>query len=102
MKHISCRKAYNSLRKYRKARGLTQKEVSLILGLKSECIVSQWEIGRSLPRTLNVLKLAILYRTMADALFIDLRRALQKDILQTEERILQHKFSSRNDSKKQK
>ena len=100
MKHIEHHRIHNSLRKYRKARGLTQKEVSLILGIKSEGIVSRWEIGRSLPRTLNVLKLAILYRTMADALFIDLRRTLQKDIFQTEERILQHKFSSQNDSKK--
>ena len=79
---------HNSLRKYRKARGLTQKEVSLILGVKSEGLVSRWEIGRSLPKTVNVLKLAILYRTMADALYVDLRRELQKDILKAEEKIL--------------
>jgi transcriptional regulator with XRE-family HTH domain len=91
MKHIDYHRIHNSLRKYRKARGLTQKEVSLILGLKSEGIVSRWEIGRSLPKTLNVLKLAILYRTMADALFIDLRRALQKDIFEAEEKFLKNK-----------
>ena len=91
MKKIEYHRVHNSLRKYRKARGLTQKEVSLILGFKNEGIVSQWEIGRSLPKTVNVLKLAVLYRTMADALFIDLRRELQKDILKAEETILKNR-----------
>jgi transcriptional regulator with XRE-family HTH domain len=90
MKHIDYHRIHNSLRKYRKARGLTQKEVSLILGLKSEGFVSRWETGRSLPKTINVLKLAMLYRTMADALFIDLRRALQKDVRKAEEKILKN------------
>jgi len=100
MKHIDYHRIHNSLRKYRKARGLTQKEVSLILGLKSEGIVSRWEVGRSLPRTLNVLKLAILYRTMADALFIDLRRALQGDVLKAEKGVLHQKILSKNDTKR--
>lgn len=91
MKHIDYHRVHNSLRKYRKARGLTQKEVSLILGVRSEGIVSKWEIGRSLPETVNVLKLAILYRTMADALFADLRRELQKEILRAEEKILNNR-----------
>ncbi len=91
MKHIDQKKVHNSLRKYRKARGLTQKEVSLILGLKSEGIVSRWEIGHYLPKTVNVLKMAVLYRTMADALFIDLRKALQKDVLKAEEEILKNR-----------
>ena len=90
MKNIDCHRLHNSLRKYRKARGLTQREVSLILGVRSEGIVSKWEIGRFLPGTLNVLKLAILYRTMADALFVDLRKELQKEILRTEEKVLKN------------
>ena len=82
---------HNSLRKYRKARGLTQKEVSLILGVKSEGLVSRWEIGYYLPKTVNVLKMAILYRTMADALFVDLRREMQKDVLKAEETVLKNR-----------
>ena len=91
MKKIDYQRVHNSLRKYRKARGLTQKEVSLILGVKSEGSVSRWEIGRSMPKTLSVLKMAVLYRTMADALFIDLREALQKDILKAEETVLKNR-----------
>lgn len=81
----------NSLRKYRKARGLTQKDVSYILGLKSTSSVSRWERGFCIPKLTNIFKLAVLYRTMADALFIDLRRLLQEDILKVERRILQNK-----------
>jgi transcriptional regulator with XRE-family HTH domain len=90
MKKSDYHKPHNSLRKYRKARGLTQKEVSLIIGVRSEGIVSRWEIGYSLPKTVNALKLAILYRTIADALFVDLRRELQKDVLKAEEKILKN------------
>ena len=91
MKKIPYHRVHNSLRKYRKARGLTQKEVSRILGLKSVGIVSRWEIGHYMPKTLNVFKMAVLYRTMADALFIDFREALQKDILKAEETVLKNR-----------
>jgi len=91
MKKIDYQRVHNSLRKYRKSRGLTQGEVSRILGLKSGGIVSRWEIGHYLPKTVNVLKMAVLYRTMADALFIDLRKELQKDILEAEEKVLKNR-----------
>lgn len=79
----------NSLRKHRKARGLKQKEVANILGLKSASMVSRWENGHCMPKLQNIFKLAILYRTMADGLFIDLRRLLKEEILKAEEELLQ-------------
>jgi transcriptional regulator with XRE-family HTH domain len=82
---------FNYLRKYRKARGLKQKEAAHILGLKAASMVSRWENGICLPKPVNMFKLAVLYRTMADALFIDLRRTLQKKIIRAEEELLKDK-----------
>jgi len=74
----------NCLRKYRKTRGLTQKDVARILRLKSASRISRWENGLCFPNLLSVFKLAILYRTMVDGLFIDLRQSLKKDIYKRE------------------
>jgi len=76
MKNTNYKSLPNCLRRYRKARGLKQREVAEILGLKSDSIISRSERGVRLLSSLNVFKLALMYRTMADALFIDLRREL--------------------------
>jgi transcriptional regulator with XRE-family HTH domain len=70
----------NSLKKYRKQAGLKQKEVAKIIGLKSSSLISRWERGVCFPKPLNMFKLAILYHTMVDALFYDVRRALIEEI----------------------
>jgi transcriptional regulator with XRE-family HTH domain len=81
----------NCLRKYRKARGLKQKDVAKILGLKSTSMISRWENGISLPSTQNLLKLAVLYRTIVDALFIDLIREFKEKTLKKEQEIMKKK-----------
>ena len=78
-KQTSKVKIINSLRKYRKIKGLTQREVAKLLGLKSQSQLSRWERGVSLPSTLNLFKLSALYNTMVDALFIDFLRKLRKE-----------------------
>ena len=88
MNDINPKTIPNCLRRYRKARGLKQKEVARILGLESASMISRWERGRCLPNTMNLFKLAALYRTMVDALFIDLLRSLRSDLKQREGRIL--------------
>jgi len=90
-KNNSFKRVPNSLRKYRKMRGLKQKEVAEILGLKSTSMISRWERGFVLPKPMNIFKLSALYRTMADALFIDLLRSVKNDIQKKEEEILKVK-----------
>jgi transcriptional regulator with XRE-family HTH domain len=51
-------------------------------------MISRWENGLCAPKLQNLFKLAVLYRTMADALFIDLRRMLKEDILIAEQEVL--------------
>ena len=78
----------NCLRRYRRARGLKQNDVARILGLKSTSMVSRWEKGACLPSAINLFRLAALYRTMTDALFIGLLRAVRDDVLMREEKVL--------------
>jgi len=78
----------NSLRKYRKAAGLKQTEVAKLLGLKSTSAICRWEKGVCLPKPLSMFKLAILYRTMVDTLFHDLRRSLIDKLRRREEKVL--------------
>jgi transcriptional regulator with XRE-family HTH domain len=88
MKSIKRKLIPNCLRKYRKARGLSQRDVAEILGLGSTSVISRWEKGVCLPSSLNILKLAVIYRTMADALFIDLLRSLRRELLKKEKEVL--------------
>ena len=85
MVSINYTKIPNCLRKYRRVRGLKQKDVAKILGLKNPSVISRWEKGVSFPNPKHLFRLAVLYRTMVDALFIDLIRLLRKDLLKKEE-----------------
>jgi transcriptional regulator with XRE-family HTH domain len=70
----------NNLRKYRKMNGYSQKEVASLLGVESTGMISRWENGSRFPSPINIFRLAGLYHTMADALYIDLVRATRKEI----------------------
>jgi transcriptional regulator with XRE-family HTH domain len=78
----------NSLKKYRKRAGLKQKEVAKIIGLKSSSLISRWERGICFPKPLNMFKLAILYQTMVDALFYDVRRTLIEEIKESKRNVM--------------
>lgn len=77
----------NCLKKYRKARGLKQKEVAKILELRSSSMISRWEKGVCLPNSLNLLSLALLYRTPVEGLFVDLVRARKPSLFEREENV---------------
>ncbi len=88
MEYKSFKVIPNLLRKYRRIRGLSQKQVAKILGLKSASRISRWEKGICIPSYVNVVRLSIIYRTMADALFRDLSRTLREEIYSLEKQIL--------------
>ena len=75
----------NRLRKYGKIRGLSQRRVAAILGVKSASRISNWENGRSIPNLRDVIRLSILYRTLIDGLFIEHVRTLREEIRANEE-----------------
>jgi transcriptional regulator with XRE-family HTH domain len=93
MKYTAGQKIPNLLRRYRKARGLNQKQAAGILGIRNTTMISRWEKGPSLPSALNVFKLAALYRTMADALFPNLTTILRRELLKREEGLLKERYA---------
>ncbi|GAG60202.1 unnamed protein product [marine sediment metagenome] len=97
MKNINYKSIPNCLRKYRKARGLNQRKVAEIMGLKSSSIISRWEKGICLPSSFNIFKLAVVYRTMIDALFIDQLRELKDSLYKKEEKVLVNKAKGKNE-----
>ena len=51
-------------------------------------MISRWEKGIQIPSLLNAFWLALLYRTMVDALFIDWVRLLREELRKREEEVL--------------
>ena len=68
--------------------GYEQIEVAFLLGLKSHARVSEWEAGISKPSLDNLLQLSMIYRTMPDELYYDLRQEFLKDIRKREKILL--------------
>jgi transcriptional regulator with XRE-family HTH domain len=89
MKHIKVdyKRVPNCLRKFRKTNGYSQKQVAVMLGVRNTGMISRWERGCRFPRPLNIFRLAVIYRTMVDALYIDLIRDLRKDIQKRREKL---------------
>ena len=79
----------NCLKKYRRARGLSQRKVAKIAGLNSLSLISRWERNKNLPKTIIFLfKLSILYRTPIEAIFSDHYRVIKYEVLLKEEQLL--------------
>ncbi|MFZ1979406.1 MAG: helix-turn-helix transcriptional regulator [Bacteroidota bacterium] len=87
-KKISYKAIPNCLRKYRRIRGFKQKQVAKILGFKTSSRISRWEKGACFPSIVSLLKLAYLYRTMPDTLFLDLAHTLRNVIREQEEKVV--------------
>ena len=85
----------NQLRKYRKARGLKQREAARILGFAGASSLSRWEHGVCLPSAMNMFRLAALYRTLVDALYIDTLRTIREDVRRREVALRSHKGYAR-------
>jgi transcriptional regulator with XRE-family HTH domain len=70
----------NSLRYHRLKLRYEQTEVARLLGLSSLARVSDWETGKTMPSVENLFGLSIVYRTLPDMLFADVREGIVKDI----------------------
>ena len=62
----------NRLRKHRRYRGLSQKQVATMLNMKSTNRISRWEQGTAIPSVENLLTLSIIYRRLPTELYFDL------------------------------
>lgn len=71
----------NNLRKHRKLMQYKQREVAKLLHLHDTSQICRWEKGLSLPNTINLLKLSIIYRTFPNELYFDLLVQLRHEVI---------------------
>lgn len=90
MKKVKNALILNQLRKYRKVRGLKQRDAARILGFADASSLSRWEHGVCLPSAMNLFRLAALYRTLVDALYIDTLRTIREEVRKREVDMLAH------------
>ena len=91
MKRARKGRIINNLKKHRKVMGYTQLEVAHLLELKSTTRISRWERGLSLPNSINLIKLSIIYRTFPNELYFDLSVELRHKLLELENLIFKNK-----------
>jgi transcriptional regulator with XRE-family HTH domain len=90
MKLNNTQLVFNSLRQYRKRRGLKQIEVATLLGLNDSSRVSLWERGKCFPTVQTLFRLAAIYHTSADFLYIDMLKAIRAEISDRENNMDTH------------
>ena len=91
------RKNYpNNIFMHRKKRGLTQKQVALLMGLKDESTISCYERGAMVPDLERLLKLAFALNTPVEALYFDIAKQFQAEIMERREVI----FNKNNNLKR--
>lgn len=98
MKNLQRRAVPNSLRHFRKQRGLRQQDVAKVLDINDPTLISKWEKGHCIPHIINLVKLAVLYRTMVDAIYLDLRMEIKREIRKKEEYLRNKTLTWKNDS----
>jgi transcriptional regulator with XRE-family HTH domain len=77
----SAHKPIPYLRTYRRMHtAYSQKDVALLLGLKTASMVTRWERGERVPTLENGLRLSQIYRTPVEALFADLVAPLKEEL----------------------
>lgn len=77
--------------------GLSQKDVAFLLNIKNIGRISEWEQGISNPSIENLFKLSIIYKTLPDQLYYELRKSLIREIesrqnLLDEKRLLERRL----------
>jgi len=81
----------NRLTMFRRLQGYKQKEVAALLGLYDAFPLRQWEQGKSLPSSINLIKLSLLYRTFPNELYPHYFKELKSELDKIEFHFFEHK-----------
>lgn len=60
--------------------GYSQRQIAKKLGITSTTIIGRWEQGLAYPDLQNLIKLSVIYKTLIDQLYPDLRTSIIKDL----------------------
>jgi transcriptional regulator with XRE-family HTH domain len=61
--------------------GLQQLHVAKLLGFQTTVKLSQWESGRTMPDSVQLMKLGIIYHTLPNELYFELFQALKDELV---------------------
>ena len=79
----------NSLKKYRRLAGYSQKQVTVLLELDhSNISLSRWEKGLLFPSTKHLFQLCILYKTLPENLYSEVWDKVNYEITSKEKKLL--------------
>lgn len=73
-----------TLRRHRRLAKLTQSTVAKKLGYTDAAVISKWERGVCLPNSENLIRLSVLYKTLANQLLYPLAQEFQKKLTEAE------------------
>jgi len=90
----------NRLRKHRRLMGYTQDDVAYLLGLNSKTEISRWEKGLTVPGIDNVIRLAYIYRTLAEELYREYYKQVRFEIEPREKKLVQMHLKQNEKKKK--
>lgn len=74
------RKIPNKLREARKINGLTQKDVSKLMGFKDEGRLSRWERGYTYPSVEYLFRLCLIYGVYPHQMYGEVLRKMKEEI----------------------
>ncbi len=66
----------NNLLRYRLLFGYSQREIAYMLGLNSTSVIGRWEQGLAAPDLENAMRLSVIYKTLTEELYFDLRKSI--------------------------
>ncbi len=92
----------NSLKRYRRMYGYSQKDAMVFLGLRSAGRISQWEKGSAMPSPQNLFKLSILYRTISDQFYTDYIADMKRNMSEKQKAIVSKHLHKKKTKSKRK
>jgi transcriptional regulator with XRE-family HTH domain len=78
----------NSLKRYRRIAGYSQKEVGVLLQLQKSSNLSRWEKGLSFPGTKYLFQLCILYKTLPENIYSEVWDKISLEVKRHEKELL--------------
>lgn len=78
----------NSLKRFRRLVGLSQKEVAILLELQKTSSISRWEKGLSFPSTKHLFQLCILYKTLPENIYSEVWDEISLEVKKHEKELL--------------
>lgn len=73
----------NAIKQYRKAKGLSQKQLATMMGFKDKTWISHWENGKAIPNLISAIKLSVFLGVPINELFHHLTNRVREEVVKS-------------------